>query len=303
MFYRLRTTLARARFDAGVRGVLATPPLAMRAAPVTVVSQLRSADLLAWLVAIKSTYPRLPGGGVVVVDDGSLTDADRATIARHVPDARIAPLAEGQLDGLPRGGTWERLCVIGQACRTAYTIQLDADVVTLGPLDAVAARITANAPFALADGPVPGRRGVTEIAAWNAARAAREDHVQNEAEMAFARAALPRGAQYLRGTSAFAGFPRGADILPGLRAFSDAMRAELGDRWDAWGTEQVASNYAVANAGDAEPLVPPAYVNHTPEAALDEARLVHFYGTHRFRGGRYLRAARAAVAKMGEEAR
>lgn len=299
MFYRLRTRLARARFDAGVRGVLDTPPLAMREAEVTVVSQLRSPDLLAWLVAIKSTYPRLPGGDVVVVDDGSLTPDDREVIARHVPGARIAPLAEGQLDSLPRGGTWERLCVIGQACRERYTIQLDADVVTLGPLDAVAARIEANVPFALADAPVPGLCGVREAAAWNAAREAREDHVQNEAEIAFARAALPAGARYLRGTSAFAGFPRGADILPGLRAFSDAMREALGERWDEWGTEQVASNYAVANAGDAVPLVPPEYVNHTPEAALNGAQLVHFYGTHRFQGGRYLAAARRAVAEMG----
>ena len=89
-------------------------------------------------------------------------------------------------------------------------------------------------------------------------------------------------------------------VLPGLRAFSDAMHAALGARWDEWGTEQVASNYAVANAGAAGSLVPPTYVNHTPEAALEDARLVHFYGTHRFRGGRYLAAARAAVARMGQ---
>ena len=291
--------MARARFDAGVRGVLATPPLVMREGPLTVVSQLRSPDVLAWLVAIKSAYPRLPGGRIVVVDDGSLTPADREALARHVPGVTVRPLADGQLDGLPRGGTWERLCVIAQECRDAYTIQLDADIVAMGPLDAVSAHVAANTPFALADSDVPGRRAARDIAAWNAARAAREDHVQNEAELTFAHAALPGGAYYLRGTSAFAGFPRGADILPGLRAFSDAMRAELGERWDAWGTEQVASNYAVANAGEAEPLVPPAYVNHTPGAALEEASLVHFYGTHRFWGGRYLAAARAAVAGMG----
>lgn len=299
MLYRLRTKLARDRFDAGVRSVLDTPPLSMTDAPLTIVSQLRRADVLAWLVAIKSTYPRLGRGRVVVVDDGSLTGEDREVLGAHVPLLTVRSLAEGRVPGLPEGGTWERLCVIARECERAYAIQLDADVVTRGPLDAVLAHVAANTPFALADGPVPGRRPVAEVAAWNAAREAREDHVQNEAELVLADADLPPGAQYLRGTSAFAGFPRGADLMGPIRRFSDAMRDVLGDRWDAWGTEQVTSNYVVANVGPAEPLVPPTYVNHTPEADLSAASLVHYYGTHRFRRGRYLRAARAAVAEMG----
>ena len=298
MFYRLRTKLARTRFDAGVRGVLDTAPVAPRADGPTIVSQLRSPDVLAWLVAVKSVQAALGAGRVVVVDDGSLTEADRAALSDHVPGVAVRPLSDGRPGGLPHGGTWERLCVIAEECRTRYTIQLDADIVGLGPLDAVLDHVAGNRPFALADGPVPGLRPARDIAAWNAGRPWREDHVQNEAELAFAETDLPPGARYLRGTSAFAGFPGGADILPGLRAFSEAMRASLGHRWDAWGTEQVASNYAVANAGEAVPLTPPAYVNHTPDAALDRACLVHFYGTHRFRGGRYLAAARRAIAAM-----
>lgn len=298
MSYRVSNWVGRAGFRALARGVLAAPPLAMTDAPLRVVSMLQHRDVLAYLVAIKSFYPRLPGGRVVIIDDGSLTGDDHAVLRAHIPRLTIRPITDGQVAGLPTGGTWERLVVLGQEARDAYAIQLDADIVCAGPCHAALDAIAQNRPFALADSEGPGAAPVAVIADW-AKRNVHVDHVQFAAEQVLADIGLPADARYLRGTSAFVGLPKGSDILPSVHDFSARMAARLGPRWDEWGTEQITSNYAVANAGEATVLSAPLYLNHARGSDITSADLVHFYGTHRFYRARYARLARRVVAKMG----
>ena len=300
MLYRVRDAAGRAVFNKAAAGVLAAPPVEVRGEDrLAIVSQLRSKDLLPWLVAIKSLYARLGRGGVIVVDDGSLTPSDRAVITDHVVGAEVMPLSAGRVPGLPEGGTWERLCVIAREARERYVMQLDADTVTVGRLDAVAALIDANRPFAIADAGSPGPCGFAAFSDFHKARGVPpSEHIQIAAEMALDTVGLPTQRLYLRGSSAFAGFPAGADVLPLLHEFHDAMSARLGERWREWGSEQVASNYAVANIGEAALLTPPTFANHNPNTDVQAASLLHFYGTFRHYRGRYAAAAKRAIAAL-----
>lgn len=302
MLYRLRDRLERARFNASARAVLATPPLSFPADGVTIVSQLQSKDVIPYLVAAKSFYATLRRGRFVIVSDGTLSAEDRRTLSHHLAGVTFRELADGHVEGLPRGGTWERLCVIARECRDAYVMQLDADTVTLGPLDAVAGMIAANRPFAIADAQKPGRATPAELAEFHGRRGSDPSaHIQLGAEMALARSTIPPGRMYLRGSSGFAGFPKGADVTPLLFEIHAAMSAAIAGQWSQWGSEQVASNYAVANLGDAAPLAPPSYANHVPATDVASASFIHFYGTHRHHRGRYVDAARRAIAKLASD--
>lgn len=65
------------------------------------------------------------------------------------------------------------------------------------------------------------------------------------------------------------------------------MLALLGERWYEWGTEQCASNFAVANSPDAVVLPFPAYASFGPEAIAraGQTKFFHFIGTFRFHAG------------------
>ena len=77
------------------------------------------------------------------------------------------------------------------------------------------------------------------------------------------------------------------------------MDERLGGIWREWGSEQVASNYVIAN--DPGPLQLPYdhYVNHWSEPLPADPAFVHFIGTYRFRNGNYSRCTRDAVARLG----
>lgn len=62
-----------------------------------------------------------------------------------------------------------------------------------------------------------------------------------------------------------------------------------------WGTEQVASNFLVAN--DREPILLPYshYLNYWGEDWQNDASFIHFVGTYRYHEDAYERASRIAI--------
>lgn len=300
MFYRLRTDLNRRRFDHQAAGIENTPPLSMKDGPLRIVSLLQSRDVRAYLVAVKGFYRQIGAGDVLIVNDGTLTSADIDLLGHHIPRLAIRPITDGQLDGLPRGGCWERLAVIGLEAQNHYVIQLDADIVCTGPVPEVMDGIRENRGFALADGPEPGWKPAHDIGAFMQAQPERGTHIQDVAEEALADADLDPADHYLKATAAFAGFPRGTDFIDRLQRFHAVMSNRLGARWTEWGSEQVASNYIVANTGKKPPavLVPPRYFNHLPDSDLSAASLVHFFGTYRFYRNRYGQMARTLISDL-----
>jgi hypothetical protein len=291
--------LAQARFDWQCRGVLETPPLRLAAAPVSVVSMVRTEHLRMYLLAIKSFARRIAVGQVVVMDDGSLTPDDQALIRRHVPQVEIVFLPGIATAPCPRGGCWERLLFILDRTADGYVVQLDSDVLSLGELPAIAACIEANRAFTLSSG-----EGFSVVSFEEATvRVAAEDPSALQTACEQALASLQDsdgliGRRYVRGSAGFAGFPRGGATRAAAEAFSVAMERRLGARWQGWGTEQVASNHIVASLPDGQLLPWPDYACYYPHIDPGEARLLHFIGSWRFAGGAYARAGRRVIAEL-----
>lgn len=280
------------------RTVLDTPPLVPRDDGVVLFSLIGTRVLLPYLVAAKSLHTRLGRGRVVVMDDGSLTAADRAVLHEHCGAPVVLSLAEVDTGPCPRGGTWERLLTILDARAADYVIQLDSDTVTLGPVPEVAAAIDAGRSFSLRGDAGSALMPVDAFAAPPLEPGA-PLHIQKAAERQLGQLSALAGASYFRGCSGFAGFAPGQGGRALAETFSQAMEARLGaGRWREWGTEQVTSNFVIANERD--PLLLPyhRYLNFWDEDVPADAGLVHFLGTCRFNGTAYLDATRAAIAAL-----
>jgi hypothetical protein len=287
MLFRLKRAVRRWRLDRAHRGVLRAPPVATQAGGVLLVSQLRRMDLRGYLLAIQSFARQVPVAEVQVIDDGTLTPADHALLRAHVPEIAIVPIASIPVGECPKGGTWERLLHILDLSATRYVVQLDADVLVTGPLPEVTAAIAAGRSFTL--GTDPGLHVVTTAEAAAAVANEPIGATQVACEQALAHLPPEVGTRYVRGSSGFAGFAPGAVTRGQAEALSRAMRAQLGQRWDEWGTEQVASNFLVANAPGGEVLPWPEYCCFYGGAPDARTRLFHFLGTWRFEGGVYAR--------------
>ncbi len=301
MLFAARDRAQRALHAWRCRAIWSTAPMAAGAsdAGLALVSQVSRRDLLMYLVAVKSALPVLGPAQVVQLDDGSLRPADHALLAAHLPGSTCLPISAIDTGACPRGGTWERLCHILDRAEGSYVVQLDADTLARDGLEAVRACISANRAFAL--GTRLGRGIVSADAASRAAAAG--THVQLAAERALALLPDASGLRYVRGSSGFAGFARGGFPRARLEAFSRRMQAALGARWSEWGTEQVASNFAIANTPGAVVLPWPGHACHDPGIDAAGSGFLHFIGTHRFEGGAYSRLSRAAIAAMPTEGR
>jgi hypothetical protein len=285
MLYRFRRQLARHRFEQSCRRVRTTPPLRPIPAPVTILSMVSHADVIMYLIAIKSLYRRLGRGNILIIDDGSLTDDDRDFLSEHLARPRIVPLDTLDTGRCPKGGTWERLLLILEISADDYVIQVDSDTLATDRLDEVVDCIESNRAFTL--GTRMGQRfdSLNEAAARIADLSG--EHVQMVAERAMARFADPDKQRYVRGSSGFAGFARGGFDRARLEAFSMQMRALIGDKWTEWGSEQVASNFVVANSAAARILPYPKYACFDLQMDPRASAFLHFIGTNRFDRGVY----------------
>jgi len=297
MLFAARDRARRALHAWRCRAIWSTAPMPAgdAGAGLCLVSQVSRRDLLMYLVAIKSALPAFGPAQVVQLDDGSLRARDRALLAAHLPGSTCIPISAIDTGACPRGGTWERLCHILDRARSSYVVQLDADTLVRRGMDVVRGCIAANIPFALGT-----RLGRAPVAADEASRAVPGGgaHVQIACERVLATLPGAPGLRYIRGSSGFAGFARGGFARARLDDFSSHMRARLGARWDEWGTEQVASNFAIANTPGAVVLPWPEHACHDPAIDAGRAEFLHFVGTHRFEGGTYAALSRAAIAAM-----
>lgn len=299
MFSNLRTRLKTKHLEFVCRDILRTPQAQPGPLPVTVVSMVQSAHTVMYLLAIKSFLRHVPAAAVAVIDDGSLTPADHELLRAHVGGLSIVPITGIDTGACPRGGTWERLLHILDLSASRYVVQLDSDILTLGAVPEVVEAITANRSFTLGS---EARYGI-----MTTEEAARAIAGMDPAETQFAAEfALPRippeiGRFYVRGSSGFAGFAIGAISRPTAEAFSVAMQAEMGKRWEEWGTEQVTSNFLVASSPGGFVLPWPKYCCFYDREDVTGCALIHFIGTWRFRGGVYARLGRRVAAELLRE--
>ena len=298
--------LREAMFLREARGILATPPVQARDDGLILFSMIGTRVLLPYLLAIKSLHAQLRRGRVVILDDGSLTEADRQVLARHLGNPRIIPIASVEVGPCPRGGTWERLLTILDLRQDAYVIQLDSDTVTLGPVPEIEAAITQGHSFTLRGAEDSELLPLPEVSARSRAAAAGNTsgrvHVQSAIEQAMEQLQIPgrTGLRYARGCSGFAGFAPGRDGRALAEAFSQEADRLVGRaKWSEWGSEQVTSNFVIANDPGAMLLRYDRYMNYWAEPDLGDAAFAHFLGTCRFDRGMYRQVAAQVIAALG----
>ena len=292
------------RYLRAARPVLATAPSVPADDGVVLFSMIGTKVLLPYLVAVKSFQRQLRRGRIVILDDGTLTGSDRAVLASHLGNPEIRSIAEVDVGPCPRGGTWERLLTLLDLRRESYVIQLDSDTVTLGAVPEIADAIAAGRSFTLRGDAGAELRRVAEIAERTPPEFHRDNpatHVQGAIESVMDEICIGglAGPRYVRGCSGFAGFAAAPSGRALAEQFSQEAERLLGrERWSQWGSEQVTSNFVIANEPD--PLLLPyaRYLNFWNEAPVPDAALIHFIGTYRFHKGAYDAATRQAIAQL-----
>ncbi len=306
MIARLTRKLREAAHTRKSRAVLSTPPFVPHHDGVVVFSMIGTRVVAPYLVAAKSFLRELDCGRVVLLDDGSLTDGDCATLAAHLGNPEIRSIRDVDTGDAPRGGCWERLMTLIDLSARDYVIQLDSDTVTLGGVPEVRAAIDTGRSFTIlggTDGEEQGLKTLTDF---------RRDvypegpdvlpagsHVQTQIEAWMDRLPDPDNCRYVRACAAFAGFAPGSVSRADALAFSRAAEDTVGTNvWKQWGSEQVASNYLVANTPDPVLLPYARYYHFWDDGDRADPGLVHFPGTHRYTGNAYTRATAAALATL-----
>ena len=123
--------------------------------------------------------------------------------------------------------------------------------------------------------------------------------MQTMSERALRAIKPPYGQYYTRGSSGFAGFPRGMSRHCLLQAFSGQMVKLLGPEiWLKWGSEQVASNYIIANCPEVILLDAKRYSIHWKGRENDPACLIHFVGSFRHSFGTYIRYGNKVISEL-----
>lgn len=291
MFFRLRRSLQVRRYNKEVRAILDAPPLPLAAdGNYTLVSQICHWDVLMWLVAAKSWARFGAPRKVWLLDDGTLTAKDRAVLEDHVPAVTIVTRGDVKNDRCPKGYFFERILLIADLVPDSYVMQLDSDTVTTSAPTEATDCIDQDTCFTLGTNFVPEIVPILEaqkVCANHDWTPRQLQHEQVQSELAFDKLENPESRRYVRANAAFAGFAKGSISRADVESFSEEMEHLLGERWTAWGTEQVTSNYLIANQDYSKVFREPRYAWHAPGHDLSEACFIHFIGTYRFDNGTY----------------
>jgi hypothetical protein len=289
MPYKLKLKYTRARFNYCTRGILKTPPIEIKDAPWTIISMVSNSDVQMYLLSLKSLYARLGAGKITAIVDRDMPAGLRDTLESHIHGIRLIDLESIDSGPCQRGGTWERLLFLLDHSENEYAIQVDCDTLAFGSdVDEVRHCAENNIPFTLGNRK-PRAMAVQSIVPMEAiapqSQAEQSDYIGIVAERLFDRYPNAENLKYVQGSSGFAGFAKGGFTRERIEEFDRNMRRQLGDRWLEWGTEQSASNFAIANSPGAIVLPWPKYANFGPvwkKVGLDNYAFLHFVGTYRF---------------------
>ncbi|MGP8260228.1 MAG: hypothetical protein ACLQM6_09800 [Acidobacteriaceae bacterium] len=300
MFFRAKRALGRAWFDFNCRDLLRTPPIHLNDDTLTLVSMLCHGEVVMYLLAVKSfceqlgRYPK-----AVILNDGTLTKSDYATLHTHLPGVRIVSISEVSPDQCPKGSCWERLLLISDLVKDTYVVQLDSDTITVGAIAEVEQCIDANRSFTLlGDGSYPEIEPM--LSACERSKSNMGTMVQAVCERCFDQLPESASLKYVRGNAGFTGFARGSIVREKVRYFSSLMRRIARDKWDEWGSEQVTSNLLIANTLNAQVMEFPKYLSYWAHVNIpyENASFIHFIGPYRFSNGFYVRSARKVIATL-----
>jgi hypothetical protein len=171
---------------------------------------------------------------------------------------------------------------------------MDADILCVGPIPEVLDSIAANRAFTLAEG-IPKK----PLDSWVADAIARKsDNVVTDFEMQGPGFPNSGEVMYVRGSSGFTGFARNVMDRSFVEDFYDKASILMGPRWREWGTEQITSNFCIANSPGSFDLPRPKYMTWEHHPIPAEISLLHFLGYCRFDDGVLVRFANREIDAM-----
>jgi hypothetical protein len=297
MYWKYKRKFSYWLFDRVARGILQTPPMPVKPGRCTIVSMVAPRDVLMYLVSMKAFYRRLGGGRIVAIVDRDTPRASLDILSSHLPGIEFQILEDIEVGPCQRGGTWERIIhILDLTDRGEYVIQLDSDVMPTGPdLSEVLDCIEHRTAFTMAD----HSKIVSARAAAEFARSLQGNYIGNLAEVKMDELPGVDDLLYVRGSSGFAGFAPGGFPRRKLDDYHVEMEKLIGgERWREWGTEQCASNFAVANTPGAITLPYPGYCSFHPGGERSAVKMYHFIGSFRFDEGRFAQLAREEIAAL-----
>jgi len=262
---------------------------------------VQAADVHMYILAVKALYRRLGGGKIVAIVLRNFAESYRTLLRKHLGPVEFHHLEDLPVGNCQRGGTWERLIFCVDRSAREFVIQIDADILCIGPIEEVCQCVEENRAFVLAEGipvqPLPNwvEKGIKR----------KSDNIVTTFEVKASEFPDAANWNYVRGSSGFAGFARGGVTRALLETFHAGGLKVHGARWTEWGTEQIASNFAIANMPNSLPLPYPKYSTFEPDYATfqrqgitDKMSLLHFIGAFRFDGGVYPTLANREIDDM-----
>lgn len=296
MFYNTRYQLKNTWFKYKCRDIFKTPPIRAGKSGLAIQTLTSHRDLTMALISIKSLYHHLNQGEIYVLDDGTLTKKDKSILNHHLNPVQIVNIADIDTGRCPRGGTWERLVFSSELAQEKYVFQVDSDTITRRPIPEIVSCIENNISFAPCDS---AETGIKKMAVfYRNSRNINSDHINLLAEKKFGRLGNYSDTNYVRACSGYTGFARQSFGKGDIEEFSTEMEGILGQKWHDWGSEQICSNYIIANSKESLILPFSKYTLFNPERNADKAAYIHFYGTFRFSGGKYIQYANEIINQL-----
>ena len=240
-------------FDHAIKGILDTPRLWVRDAPWTFVTMVTKPkhDVPMYLLALANPFigPLAKGESRGYHSIAKIPEAAKEQLREHINGIEFAMVEDIQTGECQRGGTWERVLYIADRAEKEYVIQMDYDILTVADrLDEVIYCCENNIPFAISDGffDLQPMLDAARVAVCHAQRISTGCHGTSFSGSIQAQDKL----QYVRGSSGnFAGFCKGGPTRADLTKFHKELEKLVGEsRFREWGTEQCASNFAIANS-------------------------------------------------------
>lgn len=298
--------IAELIYNSECREILRTAPVQPDFAGPLLLSMAGRRSLIPYLVAAKSVRHFLGTGHFVLINDGTFTASDIALIQHHLGNPLIIGIQDIDRGPCPAGGCWERLIAMLRLSEQHYVVQFDSDILCLSHPELVLDAFRNNRCFTLL-GEADAETRVPVTVASASARPHRDpQHIQSRSEKLLPNLRNSDSLMYVRGCAAFAGFNKGSGKLEKLFDFSRQMEAHLGTDWSIWGTEQVASNFIVANSDNPVILPYDRYCNHEgwsrslndPWFEQATPAIMHFIGTFRYARRRYNRLSKSVIRQL-----
>jgi hypothetical protein len=303
VFSRLRSKLNQWSFARAGAGIRQTAPLRYVAdSRVTVVSMVGHDTVDMYLVAVKSFMVFFSDAGIEAIDDGTLTEEDRALIGHHLPGVHVSEARQVATGSCPSYSSWKRLFRIAEISRSSYVVQLDSDTLTLGAMVEVHDKAHANEGFMIGEG--HWSQPVTPQHMQSMARRWRTSGPQGLLEQVLSDLGhFAPGERYLHGCAGFAGYPQGSLDPATIEDLSLRIEQKIGQpNWHRWGSEQAISNCLISRTRNASTLPWPKYRNYMFPPTNDPyeaAGFIHFIGSHRYADSTYCRAVTRFLARYG----